>query len=45
MPTEDLEFYQKRATKAPCFSCGDEVAQKLVDKNWFISYNSFKELI
>ena len=35
------KIYRKRAVKAPCFSCGDETAQKKLAKNKSFLYNSF----
>ena len=35
-------FYRKRAVKAPCFSCGDETALKILANNKFMFYNAKK---
>ena len=40
--TELQEVYRKRAVKAPCFSCGDETALKILANNKFMFYNAKK---
>ena len=39
--TSIIGNYRKRAVKAPCFSCGDETAQKKFAKNKSFLYNFF----